>query len=84
LLEVALRWSSVPLSSFTMVGLGGVAAWGRIGGSGLRARAGRRRHKASSAGSMKFMHILILKMAWWFDGGDDYCSVYIRCSLSVC
>jgi hypothetical protein len=25
---------------------------------------------ASTTGKMKIMHILILKMAWWFDGDD--------------
>jgi hypothetical protein len=31
-----------------------------------------------------FMWILTLKIAWRFDGGDNFCSVYMRYSLSVC
>jgi hypothetical protein len=39
---------------------------------------------ASSAGWTKFMWILTMKISWRFDGGDDFCSVYMRYSLSVC
>jgi hypothetical protein len=39
---------------------------------------------ASSAGLSKFMRILTLKIAWRFDRGDDFCSVYMRYSLSFC
>jgi hypothetical protein len=39
---------------------------------------------ASSAGLTKFMRILTVKMGWRFYGSDDFCGVYIRCSLRVC
>jgi hypothetical protein len=38
---------------------------------------------ASTTRKMKIMHILILKMAWWFDGDDGFCSECTRCSLRV-
>jgi hypothetical protein len=38
----------------------------------------------SLAGLKKFMHILTVKMGRWFDGSDDFYSVYMRCSLRVC
>jgi hypothetical protein len=38
---------------------------------------------ASSVGSTKFMRILTMKIAWWFDGCDDICSMYMRCLLRV-
>jgi hypothetical protein len=33
---------------------------------------------ASMAGMTEFMWILTLKIAWRFDGGDGFCSVYMR------
>jgi hypothetical protein len=38
----------------------------------------------SMAGTMKFMRIFTLKIAWRFDGGDGFCSVCMRYSLRVC
>jgi hypothetical protein len=35
------------------------------------------------AGTIEFMRIFILKIARRFDGGDDFCSVCMRQSLSV-
>jgi hypothetical protein len=85
---VALRWSGVSLSVSTTVRLGGLVPRSLDGGYGLRCE---RREEAlfgamvtSSPGSAKFMKILTLKIAWRFDGGDDFCRVYMRYSLSVC
>ena len=38
---------------------------------------------ASLARTTKFMRIFTLKIARRFDGGDGFCSVYMRCSLKV-
>jgi hypothetical protein len=38
---------------------------------------------ASTAKKMKIMHILMLKLARWFAGGDGFCSECTRCSLRV-
>jgi hypothetical protein len=35
----------------------------------------------STAGTGKIMRIFILKIARWFVGGDDFCSLCMRCSL---
>jgi hypothetical protein len=87
-LEVALRWSGVSLSVSTTVCLGSLVPRSLDGGYGLRCE-----HReealfgamvASLAGSAKFMWILTLKIAWRFDGGDNFRSVYMRYSLSVC
>jgi hypothetical protein len=78
----------VSLSMSTTVRLGGLVPRSLGGGHGLRCE---RMEKAlsgamvpSSAGSAKFMRILTLKIAWRFDGGDVFCSMYMRYSLSVC
>ena len=39
---------------------------------------------ASSAGLVKTIWILTMKIARRFDGGDNFYSVYTRCSLRVC
>jgi hypothetical protein len=76
------------LSVSTMVRLGGLVPRSLDGGHGLRCV---RREEAlsgamvaSSAGLAKFMRILTFKIAWRFVGGDDFCTVYMRYSLSVC
>jgi hypothetical protein len=78
----------VSLPASMMVGLGGVVPQSLDEGHVLRCA---RRVEVSvgimvapSAGSVKLMWILTLKMARWFDGGDDSCSVYTRYSLSLC
>jgi ABC-type Fe3+-siderophore transport system permease subunit len=38
---------------------------------------------ASMAGTIEFMRILIPKIARWFVGDDDFCSVCMRHSLKV-
>jgi hypothetical protein len=35
----------------------------------------------STAGTAKIMRIFILKIVRWFVGGDDFCSLCMRCSL---
>jgi hypothetical protein len=76
----------VPIPASTTLGLGGMAPRMLDRGQGLRCV-----HReevpsgvmvASSAGSTKFMRILTMKIARRFDGGDDICSMCIRCSLS--
>jgi hypothetical protein len=87
-LEVALRWSGMSLSVSTTVRISGLVPRSLDGGHGLRCvrreEAPSGAMVASSAGSAKFMRILTMKIAWRFDGSDDFCSVYMRCSLSVC
>jgi hypothetical protein len=86
-LELVLRWSGMSLSVLTTVRLGGLVPQSLDGVYRLRCE-----HReealfgamvASSAGSTKFMWILTLKIAWRFDGGVNFCSVYMRYSLSV-
>jgi hypothetical protein len=38
----------------------------------------------SSARSAKVMQIITMKIAWWFNRGDDIYSMYMRFSLNVC
>jgi hypothetical protein len=38
---------------------------------------------ALTTGTRKFMWILTLKIARWFDEGDNFSSVCMRCSLRV-
>jgi hypothetical protein len=67
------------------VGLGGMASRSLNGGYGPRCvhreEAPSGAMVASSAGLTKFMQILTMKIAQRFDGGDDICSMYMRCSL---
>jgi hypothetical protein len=85
---MALGWSGVSLSVLTMVCLGSLVRRSLDGEHGLRCV--RREEVPSgamvalSAGSTKFMRILTMKVAWRFNGGDDFCSVYMRYLLRVC
>jgi hypothetical protein len=35
----------------------------------------------SMAGKTEIILIFILRIAWWFEGGDGFYSVHMRCSL---
>jgi hypothetical protein len=82
----ALRWSGIVLIAWTTVGLDGMA-WSLDRGCALRCtpreEAPSGAMVVSSAGSAKFMRILIRKIARWIDDSDDFCSVYMRFSLGV-
>jgi hypothetical protein len=39
---------------------------------------------ASLAEFTKFMKILTMDIGWWFEGADNFFSVYIKCLLRVC
>jgi hypothetical protein len=47
------------------------------------ARAGRR-HRRYGGIIGKIDEVFMQKIAWRFDGGEDICGVYIRCSLRFC
>jgi hypothetical protein len=68
-------WCGVVLAALTMVGLNGVVSRSFDEGHGLWCAPGRRAPSgvmvASSAGLAKFMRILIMNIAWRFNGGDD-------------
>jgi hypothetical protein len=86
---VWLFWrSGVDPSASTTASFGGVVQRGLDNGRVLvdtcRKEASSGDMVASSAGSTKFIRILLLETAQWFDGGDDLSNVYTRCSLRVC
>jgi hypothetical protein len=86
---VVVTWrSGVVSSALTTASFGGVAPRGLHGGRVLfdtsREEAPSGAMVASSAGSAKFMRILTMKIARWFNGCDDFYGVYTRCSLRVC
>jgi hypothetical protein len=81
-----LFWrSGVDPSASTMMSFGCVVQRGLDSGRMMvdtcREEASSGAMVASSAGSTKFIQILFLETTQWFDGGDDFCSVYTRCSL---
>jgi hypothetical protein len=63
-----------------MTSFGGLVLRGLDGGHGIfstcREEAPSGAMLASSTRSTKFMRILTMKIAWWFDRGDDF---YIAC-----
>jgi hypothetical protein len=39
--------------------------------------------ETSMVGKTKIILIFILRIAWWFEGGDSLCSMRMRCSLGT-
>jgi hypothetical protein len=76
-----------PSTSTTTRSFGGVVQCGldvgRVMVDKCREEAPSGAMVASLAGSTKFIWILLLETAQWFDSGDDFCSVYTRCLLRV-
>jgi hypothetical protein len=85
-LEV-VRWSGVSTTLVTL-GLYGMAQRGLGGRSVMMDMCGVEVSSdamvASMAGLVRAMRISVLKMAHWFNGGDGFRRVCMRCSLRVC
>ena len=88
LFEVGTRWGGVVSTASTSSKFGGMVQRGLGDGCVLidacRVVAPSGVVVASTAGLAKDMRIFDLRITRWFDGGDDFVSVCIRCSLRVC
>ena len=88
LVEVGTRWGGVVSTASTSSKFGGMVQRG-LGDEcvlidACRVVAPSGVVVASTAGLTKDMRIFDLRIARWFDGGDDVFSVCMSCSLRVC